>query len=286
LAKKIDRKDLKQPDEFISFSHKALQWALERRTGVLVGIAALVLIIIGFYAWRWYLHENARHASMDFIEAKKILETSLQESPNQQPTNMSQASYVTEKEKHQAAIEAFKKVKNNHKGTDVASLATYFIAESNRKIGEYANAIKYFKEYISEQGQNGLLGVFALEGIATSHESQDKPEEALKHYQKLEKLEPDRGKYHQARLKQKSGEIQEARRLYEDIIKEHPQTIYRQTIEERLSQLTIEEKTTPESTQDINPKSKTEPTSSPPNPEQPPSPQTPKSEPKSGEGVD
>jgi predicted negative regulator of RcsB-dependent stress response len=54
LAKKVSRKELKEPDEFLSFTVRALKWINEQKVTLIVGALAVVVVVLGMYGWRWY----------------------------------------------------------------------------------------------------------------------------------------------------------------------------------------------------------------------------------------
>ena len=54
MAKKLSRKDLKEPDEFLSVTVRALKWINEQKVALIVGALAVVVVILGTLGWQWY----------------------------------------------------------------------------------------------------------------------------------------------------------------------------------------------------------------------------------------
>jgi tetratricopeptide (TPR) repeat protein len=241
LAKKVSRKDLKEPDEFLSFTARAFSWLNEQKVILIIGVAAVGLVIIGSYIWQWYAESREKKASVAFIEAKEILAAPVIPKIEGMENAVIEGSYPSDEEKYKAAIKELEKVTQEHSSSSTSILAIYFIGESYLRLGEYDKAIEKLKEYLTREGENGELAAFAMEGIAVSLEALGKDADAKQQYKRLTQppldIEPDRGLYHIARLEQKAGKTAQAVRLFNEILEKHPQTAFRQEIQDRLNQL-------------------------------------------------
>jgi tetratricopeptide (TPR) repeat protein len=246
LAKKLSRKDLKEPDEFLSFTVRALKWISDQKVTLLVGALALLVVILGTFAWRWHSQSLEKAASHAFMQAREILDARVIPREDSAGTSSSDGSFFSEDDKFKAAIAEFEQVTKNHSNSATATLATYYVAEYSRRIGDYDKAIESFKNYLRAEGTGGELAAFAVEGIAASLEAQGKNDQATQQYQRLTEhpfdMQPERGRFHVARLEQKAGRTEEAVRLFNEIIEKHPKTTYLRDIEDRLSMLEKPEK--------------------------------------------
>jgi len=241
LAKKISRKDLKEPDEFISITTRAIGWVSEQKIALIIGASALALVVLGAYGFRWYSQSKEEKASVDFISAKKILDARVAGELANPGSPREEGSYASNEVKYKAALEAFEQVRKMHPSARTASLTVYFIGEIHSQLGEYDKAGKNFKEYLTAEGESGELSVFALEGIAASLEAQGKDADAIEQYRRLTKppfdMQPDRGLYHVARMEQKTGKTTEAVGHFKEILDKYPQTSFRREIQQRLDNL-------------------------------------------------
>lgn len=252
MAKKISRKELKEPDEFITFTTRVYTWLSEQKIGLIIGASALALVVICAYGYRWYKDSKEEKASVEFISAKKILDARVAGEGSDSASATGAGSYASEEAKDKAAIEAFEKVRKEHPGTRVADLATYFIGEINSRLGNYDKAQENFQKYLESVGESGELSIFALEGIAAALEAQGKNQEAIEQYRRLTKppydMQPDRGFYHVARMEQKTGKTSEAKADFEKILEKYPQTNYRREIQQRLDEMSTSEPIKPNET--------------------------------------
>jgi tetratricopeptide (TPR) repeat protein len=241
-ADKQTRKSLKEPDEFISFATKTVQWIIENRTSLIIGVLGITAIILAIIGFQWYVVNQEKAASEAFVAAKKTFDSPVvvpEEADSEAPSL--EGSFSSDSDKYQAAITEFSQVKKKYDGTHTASLADYFIGECHLRLEDYDKAIKSFEEYLDKESTAGAFAMFAVEGIGISLEEQKKHSEAEMYYKKLSQppldFAPDRGLYHIARLEQKEGNIDKAKKLFEEILEKHPGTIFRPQIENRLSRL-------------------------------------------------
>ena len=250
MAKKVSRKELKEPDEFLSFTVRALRWMNEQKVALIVGATAVIVVVLGTFAWRWYSLSKEKAASVDFIKAREILDARVIPRDDAAGTSSADGTFSSQDDKFRAAIAEFEQVAKSHSNSATAALATYYVAEYSRRAGDYDKAISNFKNYLKSEGPSGELAAFAVEGIAASLEAQGKQDQAAQQYQRLTEppfdMQPDRGLFHVARLEQKAGRIDEAVRLYNDIVEKYPKTTYMREIQDRLSVLEKPEEAKPE----------------------------------------
>jgi tetratricopeptide (TPR) repeat protein len=241
LAKKLSHKELKEPDEFLSFTVRALRWINQQKVALIAGALALAVVILGTFAWKWYALSKEKAASVAFIQAREILDARVIPRDDSAGTSASDGSFSSEDDKYRAAIAEFEQVAKSHSNSATAALATYYLAEYSRRIGDYDKAIENFKSYLKSEGPSGELAAFAVEGIAASLEAQGKDDQAVQQYKRLTEspfdMQPDRGLFHVARLEQKAGRNDEAVRLFNEIIEKYPKTTYMREIQDRLSVL-------------------------------------------------
>jgi TolA-binding protein len=241
LADKISKKDLREPDDFISFTSKAAIWIYDHR-GLLISTGlVIVVIILGLFAWRWHLEDATQKASAAFVDAQQIMEARVVARDDADGTSQVDGTYSSEQDKLHAALVGLKAVKENHASSATAVLATYFIGECYWQLGESDKAVAAFEEYLRSVGPTGELAPFAIEGIAATHEDKGELDQAKQQYRRLTE-EPfasqrARGLYHLARLEQKEGRGEQAAILFKALMKEFPTTPYAREIQERLSSL-------------------------------------------------
>lgn len=241
LTEKTSRKDLKEPDDFVSFSQRALQWLKDQKVPLIVGMVALLLVVFSFMGLRWYRQSRDMAASKAFISARQVFNARVIERANAEETTQADGTFSSEQDKYRAALAEFDKVMGNFSGTGAALLARYFAGECHRMLGEYDEARNLFQQYLAEAGPEGELSAFAVEGLGAIFEQQNQLNEAKEQYIRLTKppfeYAQDRGFYHVARLAQRSGDVAEASRMFSEILEKNPKSMFAQDINARLNLL-------------------------------------------------
>jgi tetratricopeptide (TPR) repeat protein len=184
---------------------------------ILYGLAALAVLVslIGiFYLWNRRADAAAQTALGKAIEISKARVTA---SPD--PTSTDK-TYKTEKERAEAAIQAFQDVADKH-GSPVREKAKYFIAV-NRLLIDRPAAIAELQELKGVSGEVGALSRFALAQALTD---EGKLDEAAALYQELKAmsdpiLSKDTIDFNLAEIYREQGKIPEATELYFRVAKE------------------------------------------------------------------
>ena len=132
---------------------------------------------------------------------------------------------------------------NNFSGTKAANIAKYYAGISYLHLGEFANAVKYLKDFSTDAKQIQLL---AYGNLGDAYSELNKKEEALASYKKaataFETDESNSAEYlfRAALLEETSGKTKEAIELYKELKDKFPKTekgyqadkyIYRLTVE-------------------------------------------------------
>ena len=188
-----------------------------RGRNILYGIAAVAVLasLIGiFYLWNRRADAAAQTALGKAIEVAKTEVTSM--AP---PAGSTKKTFKTEKERAEAAIQAFQDVADKH-GSPIREKAKYFIAV-NRLLLDRPAAIAELQELKGVSGEVGTLSKFALAQALTD---EGKLDEAAALYQELAAmsdpiLSKDTINFNLAEIYRKQGKIPEASELYFNIAK-------------------------------------------------------------------
>ena len=81
----------------------------------------------------------------------------------------------------QRNIQGLKYIVENYGGTDAGEIATYYLASAYFMLGDYDNALKYFKKY---DGNDKLLFSASLAGIASIYEIKGEYKKAGEYFEK------------------------------------------------------------------------------------------------------
>ncbi|MCH6545597.1 MAG: tetratricopeptide repeat protein, partial [Deltaproteobacteria bacterium] len=67
--KRITRKDIRQPDQFITFTSRVFSYSEEHRTQIFVALGLVVVLSLGLWGWQQYQSNQNRLASQAYARA-------------------------------------------------------------------------------------------------------------------------------------------------------------------------------------------------------------------------
>ena len=171
--RKIKRKEIKKPDEFITFSAKAITWCREN-VKILSGVAAgfaLILVVVGAV---FVFKANREAKAVDLYEKALAL----------YPTGSLSDNNVTEYFQTSAALE---KILQQYGSTTVATDALVDLGNIYFGQGLYDKAIPCYNDFLQRTDRTHPLRDPVLVSLGETYEAKESYEDALKIYQLLAK---------------------------------------------------------------------------------------------------
>ena len=182
--RKYTRKQLRQPDEFISFWSRVVELARENAPRLFITLAVAILIVAGVWVWSHFADKGALKTTASMSRAFEIynqtvfpMETKLPPSDDGLPR------FKTHRAKLEASEKAFSKSIESASGS-LKHLSQLMRAGVRYKLDKYDKAIKDYKAYLAA-GDNQQLRYNAGEGIGYCYEGRKQWDKALKAYRKL-----------------------------------------------------------------------------------------------------
>jgi len=220
VAEKIDRKQLKRPDEFQVVAGKAMEWLVARQRQVVTGavaVAAVALLAWGFSAWR---SSRDAKAGAQLSEALELASRPIMgEGP---PPQAGQETFASKDERDKAVMEALEKVRAGNPGTIAAMTALAEVGFHKLAAGDAAGAQKDLETFLAAAAKDHPLRAFAQESLGYAVEAQKKLDEARAAFEKLRDLGfPARADYQAARLALVEGKP-DAKAQLEKVAKDYP----------------------------------------------------------------
>jgi hypothetical protein len=257
VAKGISRKELKQPDEFVSFwtqaAERASRFAAGRRRALLVGSTMLATVIVGSIVFSQISESRAKTASDALARIERLASAELRPegAPTTNPDGTPLADdgvprFKTEKERAEAALkelDAFVAKSGNplrmegrlERGPLLLSL------------GRAPEAVKTYEEILSGRTDDRLR-FLAHEGLGYAQEQQGDLDAAARTFEKLSDdaavfkdsgFYKERATYHKARIAELRGNANDAKKLYKEVLDGNPTTSLRDEITNRLAMLEL-----------------------------------------------
>jgi tetratricopeptide (TPR) repeat protein len=241
---KFTRKELKGPDEFISFAGKGLEWIAAHLRPLLIGVGAIAVIGSGIWIWQHFSHRSSLEASDALQAALEIYRRPLKGERGGEDEGDAKKPFENAKERAKAALEKFQYVVREFSGTDVARLGHLYVGNCHFTLGETAAAIESFEKFVSKAPEPHLQAL-ALENIGYAYEQKKDPTKAREAFEKLTsgKVNPERGFYHLARLHAAKGDKAKAKEMYQkalDLAKKEKNDWFATEVETKIALIELE----------------------------------------------
>ena len=216
-SKRLSRKELRQPDWFQTVTESAFESYERHRIVVYVGIAALVLVIVGIWSW------GAFKERQDAMSAEEF----------------GQAITQYHAGKYREAIAVLAKVQS-YRWSRYANLAYLYEANSYLALNDPAKAANAAQRFIVGTDQNSLMRQIGLLTLADIQERQSQCKEAIKNYVEAAKIKgafSERAILGQARCAVQLGDLQGGVAAYRQLLQEEPESGLSSYITFKISEL-------------------------------------------------
>jgi tetratricopeptide (TPR) repeat protein len=246
-AKKLSKKALKQPDQFVGFWQLASQrlgrFAAENAKVLVIGLSALATVIAGSVVMSFVSESRAERATSALERVRQIATAELAQ-PGAPPKTDSIPRFATEKERLEGALKEL----DGHFGSGRGALAPEAAltrAGLLLDLGRADEALPVYEKLLSDKLEPRLR-FLAREGLGYAQEQKGKLAEAKATFGQLGTdaatlgdFYKDRARYHEARLAELQGNPGEAARIYHEVLEKHPTTSLREEISSRLALLEL-----------------------------------------------
>ena len=172
--RRVIKKKLKEPDEFISTSDLIIGYVREHSRNVIrITIGVLVVFLIA-YGWFYSSKEKEKESLSIFYQAEQLYKVGIS----------TQGDYQSAQAQYRQALGKFEAIEKKYKGASSALKALFYIAECSYRLKDYDKAIDYYTQFINGSGKGDYLRCFAFEGLGYCYEEKGDYEQALKHFKK------------------------------------------------------------------------------------------------------
>ena len=237
--KRKERRHLKKNE--LAHTIASAREAIGARKGPLTGVLLVFLVIAavagGIIVWRQEDNARAQQLLADALvifNARVIPASTTPERPGEVPavaTIGATGSYATAAAKLTAALPKLKAAADAYPDTDAGITARYHYATSLTALGEHSKAVQAFDEVARRAGNDSLYGQMARMGKADTHVRAGQLEAAIAAWKELaastdEDLPKDAILMELGKAYQASGNREEARKAFTQIVDEYPASPY------------------------------------------------------------
>jgi tetratricopeptide (TPR) repeat protein len=247
VPKKLRRKELKQPDQFVGFwtrvSAASGAWARDNKRTLVIAIATAATVIVGSLVISEVTEGRALRAGAALERVRRIAAADLVPA-GAPPKDDGVPHFPTEKARLEGALAA---LDASFSGPAPLYAEAQLVRGSLLlDLDRAPEAATVYERLLSDK-LDQRLRFAAREGLGYAYERQGKISEAQGVFAKLGDdaggssgvFYRDRALYHQARLAELGGNRTEASRLYQEVLDKNPTTSLRDEITNRLAVLEI-----------------------------------------------
>jgi len=237
--RKYTRKQLKQPDKFLTTSDRAWNFIKDHTRQVLVMVAVAVVGVAAAWIWTYFADNRARDITGKLTYALKVyskpvveLKATLPKDPDGIPL------FGTKAKKLEASAKELSKVVYGSSSGSLNIIATLIRAGVHYDGGQYTEAIRDYSA-VQNETSDPQLREMAIEGLVYCYESTKALDKAL---ETVKKLSRDGDKqyysmYQEARLLTLKGQKVQAAKLYQKILEKSGSDSLSEKANERLALL-------------------------------------------------
>jgi len=172
-TKKIIKKKLKEPDEFIISTERIYLFITHHFKPIAVGgIIVFILIVSLFFIQRWGKknEENAYKMFNLAVETYQMVSTPYREGSLQE---------------YKSVLEKFNEVITKFSRTKFGKLSILYKGNLHLRLGEFEEAINAYENFIKKTGKENFFRSLAMEGLGYSYEGKGEHEKAVNAFQKV-----------------------------------------------------------------------------------------------------
>ncbi len=214
-TERIRRKDLRQPDEFLSWSRRAVTWAEANRTTVMLVTGALVVLLVAVLAYRAIRASQETRAAEAYRRAHALLDD----------------------RKYPEAATAFQETANANRSTSYGILAQLQAANALLLGDRGGEAALAYQRFLDAGAPTDYLRQLALVRLGHAQEKNEKLQEAQAAYVAAAELAgpfAEEALAGEARVAEQGGDTGKAKELYSRFLTKYPESERRALVSARL----------------------------------------------------
>jgi TolA-binding protein len=222
--KRLLRKDLKQPDEFISFTARLFQYISEHRRLLLIVIAAIMALVVARWAWHTRQVNYRVRAAAQFAQATESYSAALVDKDS------------VKLEKAETELQSFL---SSYSKSRLFDLALLNLANAQFHLGKYDSAIDAYTKLLGPEHSQPTITPLAHNGLALALKAKGEYVKAADHFAQAAQLSGsflrEQALLNQARVLTAAGETEKANQIYQQLVNQFPDSPMARLARQRLA---------------------------------------------------
>lgn len=200
--KRVTRKDLRRPDQFVTLTSRLLQLFAAHRTAFLLCATFFVMVLLALWAWDLYHDRQIRLAAQDYSSALALYHEG----------------------KYPEALRVLARVKG-YRSSTYSRFALLYEANAYVALKEPSKAVPILKEFLSRERKDSFLRQLAFLRLAYTYETANQCKDAVRSFDDAAKLDgalKDEALLGKARCSAQDGDLREALNSYRQYLSAYP----------------------------------------------------------------
>jgi len=223
--KRVTRKQLlKEPDEFLTFSAKAILFATNNKKQIAFALVGLLIVVLALAGFRYFSILSDRKAYAVFEQGLRpyLDQISKGELPAFEET----------------AGEKFEEVLKDHPSTSGGRLSLLLYADINYHKGAYDKAIELYQRVVKAFEEEAIIRILAWNGLAYAFEGKKDYKTAAQFFEKIIEAKGAFMKadayFNMGRMHEALEHREKALAAYEKVVQDYPESIHFQVAKDKV----------------------------------------------------
>jgi tetratricopeptide (TPR) repeat protein len=224
MAQKLTRKQLfKEPDEFITFSGKLIQWLTTYKQQAFLAASVVLALLVATAGFQAYSHHTE-------IKASALLTESLTQYQTAMKANDPVKAY-------QAVEKSFTRILEDYSARRMGKIAGLEFANICFRAGEFDKAISLYKTALEDFSDAPFYKNLIMSSLGYAFEGKKDYESAAKYFETLttsvDTSLKDLSLYNLASVYEKMGNKEKSKSTFARIVADFPNSIYVEIAKEK-----------------------------------------------------
>ena len=222
----------------IDAAERTVHWTVEHQSKLIVAAVVVVIVVAAVLGGWYYLVKQDEKASVDFGKATQAMETPVR--PAETPAQPDSPSFASSKDRATEAHKRFQAIVDKYPHSRASDFSHYYLGVTSADLGDYAAAERELKSVAGYHNED--LSSLARMALASIYRNSNRRNEAVDIYQQLinkptQMVSKGAAEIELAQTYQAAGMTSDAKKKYEQISKEAPQSAAAQIASNKLAEL-------------------------------------------------
>jgi tetratricopeptide (TPR) repeat protein len=225
--KKTRKQLLKEPDEFMTLTGKAITFVTGYQKQISYLLCTIMAIVLIFFGYRFFAQRAETKAFTRLGQTQSKYDTL-------KKTSSETAAYSQ-------VSEAFQSIIKKYGGNAASKLARVMYANISYDAQQYEKAIALYKQSLNDFKDDKLVYNMVLSNLGHAYQRVDDEQNAAAYFEKAASATDspirEEALFNLGLMYEKLGESAKSQKMLQEILKNHPDSIYFDLAEEELSAL-------------------------------------------------